>query len=211
MPVDRITLIGNALDFVQTRPDIQYKGMVSGGKIEGTFTLLKHSRSLPLTLKKVSSNPSAPGVPVGLRPVAARKAAPDFALLDSKDATLKLSDYKGKVVLLDFWATYCGVCKTEIPWYEQFRSKYRSRGFAVVGVSMDTGWKAVRPFMAAEKMNYPVVIGSWGLLGRFGMHVKVLPITFLIDRDGRIADRHLGLVNKDRFEGEIERLLHEKR
>lgn len=138
------------------------------------------------------------------------KVAPDFSLRDSQGATLKLSDYKGKVVLLDFWATWCHGCRTEIPWYMEFENKYKDRGLAVIGVSMDTGWNTVKPFMAKEEMNYPVVIGNWGMLGRFGLHVQALPVTFLIDRDGRIADQHIGLVNKDQFESEIKKLLTEK-
>jgi peroxiredoxin len=208
MPIDSITLTGDMLHFTQTRLDVDYKGTLTGGKINGTF--VQHGRNMPLVLSKVSSNPKAGAVPAGLRPASSRKAAPNFSLLDSKGATIKLSDYKGKVVLLDFWATFCTVCKKEIPWYEQFEDQYKKQGFAAIGVSMDTGWKPIRPYMAKEGMNYPIVIGNWGLLGRFGLHVQALPVTFLIDRDGRIADQHVGLVNKDQFESEIKKLLTEK-
>jgi peroxiredoxin len=136
------------------------------------------------------------------------KVAPDFSLLDSDGATLKLSGYRGKVVLLDFWATWCHGCRTEIPWYMEFESKYRDKGLAVIGVSMDTGWNTVKPFMAKESMNYPVVIGSDGLLEQYGSHS--MPATYLIDREGRIADYHIGVVNKDQFESEIKKLLAEK-
>jgi peroxiredoxin len=140
------------------------------------------------------------------------RVAPDFSLLDSNGATLTLSDYKGKVVLLDFWATWCGGCKTEIPWYMEFENKYKDNGLAVIGVSlavigvsMDTDWKTVKPFLAEEKMNYPVVIGNEALLAGYGS--LEMPATYLIDRDGRIADYHIGVVNKDQFEGEIKKLL----
>lgn len=136
------------------------------------------------------------------------KVAPDFSLLNSQGATLKLSDYKGKVVLLDFWAIWCHGCRTEIPWYMEFESKYKNRGLAVIGVSMDTGWKTVKPFMAKEKMNYPVVIGNESLLSRYGSHA--MPATYLIGRGGKIADYHIGVVNKDQFESEIKKLLAEK-
>jgi peroxiredoxin len=135
-----------------------------------------------------------------------RKAAQDFTLRDSNGASVKLSDYKGKVVLLDFWATWCEGCKIEIPWYMEFEDRYKKSGFAAIGVSMDSDWKAVKPFLAEKKMNYPVVPGSDGLLNLYG--VRALPATFLIDRDGRIADSHFGMVNEDAFESEIRVLLH---
>lgn len=116
-----------------------------------------------------------------------------------------LSQYKGNVVLLDFWATWCHGCRTEIPWYMEFENKYKDKGLAVIGVSMDTGWNTVKPFMAKEKMNYPVVLGSDGLMEHYGSHS--MPATYLIDREGRIADYHIGVVNKDQFESEIKKLL----
>ena len=141
-----------------------------------------------------------------LTPANSRKLSPDFTLTDSKGASVKLSDYKGKVVLLDFWATWCGGCKVEIPWYMEFQNKYKESGLSVVGVSMDEdGWKSVKPFLATNKINYPIVIGNSDLGGQFG--VSGLPLTLLIDRNGKIADSHAGMVDKDTFEREIQSLL----
>jgi peroxiredoxin len=138
-----------------------------------------------------------------------RKAAPDFNLNDSKGFPLKLSDYKGRVVLLDFWATWCHGCKTEIPWYMEFERKYKRRGLAVIGVSMDDdGWKSVRPFLREHQLNYPVAIGNQDLAKMYG--VDSMPVTLLIDREGKIADSHSGVVNKDGFEREIQTLLQER-
>jgi peroxiredoxin len=138
----------------------------------------------------------------------ARKTAPDFTLTDENGATVELSQYKGRVVLLDFWATWCHGCKTEIPWYTEFESKYKNRGLAVIGVSMDAGgWKSVKPFIAEEKMNYAVVIGNEALAGRY--NVTAMPVTLLIDRNGKIADSHSGVVDKAAWEQEIEGLLSE--
>src|ERR1700741_756615 len=78
-----------------------------------------------------------------LAPAAQRQAAPDFPLADANEKPITLSAYKGNVVLLDFWATWCGGCKQEIPWYVEFDEKYKRQGLAVIGVSMDEdGWKA---------------------------------------------------------------------
>jgi peroxiredoxin len=147
------------------------------------------------------------GTPVTVEAEKNRKAAPDFALKDIKGADVTLSDYKGKVVLLNFWATWCGPCKIEIPWFSEFQEKYRVRDFAVIGVSMDEdGWDAVKPYVEGKKMNYRVVIGNDALSQLFG-GVESLPTTLLIDRDGKIAARHTGLVSKSNYEGEILALL----
>ena len=143
-----------------------------------------------------------------LTPANSRKLSPDFTLTDSKGASVKLSDYKGKVVLLDFWATWCGGCKVEIPWYMEFQNTYKEKGLSVVGVSMDDdGWKSVKPFIAENKINYPIVIGNSDLGTQFG--VSALPLTLLVDRNGKIADSHAGMVDKDAFEREIQVLLKE--
>ena len=144
-----------------------------------------------------------------------RKPAPNFILTDAKGDTINLSTYKGKVVLLDFWATWCGGCKTEIPWYMEFNAKYKDRGLAVIGVSMDEdGWKVVKPFLALEKdpetgghtaMKYPVVIGSASLAKQY--HLTSMPMTLLIDREGRIAVSYSGMVDKDDWESTIRSLL----
>ncbi|HTE90451.1 MAG TPA: TlpA disulfide reductase family protein, partial [Terriglobales bacterium] len=127
---------------------------------------------------------------------------------DSKGASVRLSDYKGKVVLLDFWATWCHGCKTEIPWYMEFQNKYKDKGLAVIGVSMDDdGWKSVKPFVEEQKMNYAVVIGNQELAKLYA--VDALPVTLLIDRNGKIAVSHAGMVEKDAFEKEIQALLQD--
>jgi len=147
-----------------------------------------------------------------VKPDKDRKVAPDFTLKDASGASVKLSDYKGKVVILDFWATWCGPCKIEIPWFMEFEQEYKDRGFAVVGVSMDEdGWAAVKPYIEARKINYRILLGNDHVGDLYG-GVDSLPTTFLIDRTGRIAAVHVGLeMGKDGFKNEIDRLLQGNR
>ena len=141
-----------------------------------------------------------------LKPVKERKAAPDFSLKDTDGRTVKLSDYKGKVVLLNFWATWCGPCKIEIPWFVEFEQQLKHRGFAVLGVAMDEdGWEVVKPFIAELRVNYRTLMGNDSIAQLYG-GVDSLPTSFLIDREGKIASIHVGLVSKGDYEHEIEQL-----
>jgi peroxiredoxin len=133
--------------------------------------------------------------------------APDFTLKDAKGERLRLADYKGKVVLLNFWATWCGPCKTEIPWFIDFEKEFQSRGFTVVGVSMDEdGWKAINPYLAEHKINYPIVLANEEVNEAYG-GIEALPTTLLIGRDGKVRFLHAGLISREDYEKEIRQLL----
>jgi len=139
-----------------------------------------------------------------------RHLAPDFTLKDATGADVKLSDYRGKVVLLNFWATWCGPCGLEIPWFIQFEQQYKSRGFEVLGISMDEdGWAAIKPFIAEHKMNYRVLLGN-DSVGQLYGGVDALPTTFIIDRERRIAAPYVGLAGRNEYSQEIEKLLADK-
>jgi cytochrome c biogenesis protein CcmG/thiol:disulfide interchange protein DsbE len=155
----------------------------------------------------VACSHSIPADAASLRAGKDRKAAPDFALKDSNGAAVKLSDYKGKVVLLNFWATWCGPCKVEIPWFIEFQQQYKDKGFEVLGVAMDDeGWQAVKPYLTERKVNYRVLLGNDSVTQLYG-GVDSLPTTFVIDKEGRIASAHVGLVAKHEYLGEIQSLL----
>lgn len=147
--------------------------------------------------------------PADLTPRDSRKPLPEVALTDDKGAPVSLSTYKGHVVLLDFWATWCTGCKEEIPWFMEFQDKYNKTGLTVVGASLDDdGWKSVKPFLREHKINYRIVLGTMESAKPFGID-KGMPISVLIDRAGKIADIHPGMVDKDAFEREIQTLLKE--
>ena len=142
-----------------------------------------------------------------VKPDKQRKAAPDFTLKDANGKEFKLSEYKGKIVLLNFWATWCGPCKIEIPWFIEFEQKYKDKGFAVLGISMDDdGWQAVKPYLEEKKINYRVAVGNDSIGSLYG-GVDSLPTTFVIDREGRVASTHIGLVGKNDYQNEIVQLL----
>jgi peroxiredoxin len=144
-----------------------------------------------------------------VKPEKERKPAPEFALKDADGKTVKLSDYKGKVVLLNFWATWCGPCKMEIPWFIDFEKEYKDKGFAVLGVAMDDdGWDAVKPYLEEKKVNYRMVLGNDQVAEQYG-GVDSLPTSILIDRDGRIATMHIGLVSKSDYRNDIIQLLEQ--
>jgi thiol-disulfide isomerase/thioredoxin len=133
--------------------------------------------------------------------------APDFTLQDARGARFSLSDYRGRVVLLNFWATWCTPCQAEIPWFSEFERSYGQRGFAVIGIAMDDdGWKPVMPFLIAKGINYRVAVGNETLTQKYG-GLEALPETLLIDREGRIAVRHVGVLGRNQSETEIVRLL----
>jgi peroxiredoxin len=150
-----------------------------------------------------------PSAEPAVAPASQRAAAPDFTLTDSNGKAIRLADYRGKVVLLDFWATWCTGCKVEIPWYMEFQKKYQRRGLSSIGVAMDEeGWDKVTPYLRQKPITYPIVVGDADLAKTY--NVTSLPVTLLIDRHGRVADAHSGMVVKAEWEREIRALVAER-
>jgi peroxiredoxin len=139
-----------------------------------------------------------------------RTYAPDFALPDSQGNTIRLSAYRGQVVVVNFWATWCNPCLVEIPWFIEFQQKHGSAGFTVIGVSLDEGWAEISPYMAKQAINYPVVLGKMDVLQSYS-GLESLPTTLILDRQGRVSATHVGLVSKSVYEHDILTALAEPR
>src|SRR5688500_5812786 len=140
--------------------------------------------------------------------VSRRKANLDFTVKDIAGKDVRLSQYQGQVVLLNFWATWCVPCKREIPALTALYRDYRKRGFVVLGVSVDSEIRAIKPFAREMKMNYPVLIGAGheDLSKAFGPFIG-FPTSVLVGRDGKMCVRHTGLVTRAQLERQIGALL----
>jgi len=153
-------------------------------------------------------HPGLSGAPVG-KTGGGGTPAPNFSLQDLNGQALSLAKYHGRVVLLDFWATWCGPCREEIPQFVALQDRYRDQGLQVIGISMDDGPKPVRGFYREFKMNYPVALGTEQVAESYG-GVMGLPVTFLIDRDGRLAAKYDGAVEMATIEHQVRALLQAK-
>jgi thiol-disulfide isomerase/thioredoxin len=132
--------------------------------------------------------------------------APDFSLTDIQGHPLKLADFRGKVVVLDFWATWCGPCRIEIPSFVELQKRYDTQGFSMIGISMDDTPDPVVDFYKELQMNYPVAVGDSRMGDLYG-GIPGLPTTYVIGRDGRIYAKHVGAMDPGVFESEIKELL----
>src|SRR3954470_16813228 len=135
------------------------------------------------------------------------KPAPEFALESLDGKTVRLSDFRGKAVLVNFWATWCQPCKIEMPWFEEMQKEYGPNGFQVLGIAMDDASKEdIAKFAKDMGVNYPILLGKESVGDSYG-GVNVLPTTYFIDRDGKIITREFGLVSRGIFEDNIKKSL----
>jgi thiol-disulfide isomerase/thioredoxin len=133
---------------------------------------------------------------------------PNWELKDPDGKTVRSSDFKGKIVVLDFWATWCGPCRAEIPAFVALQKEYAPEGLVVVGASVDEGSAAtVKDFTQKLGMNYPIVLADEKMEQAFG-GIEAIPTTFIIDRAGRVVKKDSGFANKGEFEQEIKPLLN---
>lgn len=132
-----------------------------------------------------------------------RSLAPDFSLPDLAGNQVRLSSYRGKVVLLDFWATWCDPCRDEIPRFVELQNQYNGQGLQIIGVSMDDSPEPVRDFRQKFQITYPVLMGNAKTGDLYG-GILGLPILFLLDREGRICSKHIGATDLAALEREIQ-------
>jgi peroxiredoxin len=163
--------------------------------VAGLLLLAKFRGSLPGGRARVA-------VPAGKG-----QSAPDFVLTDLQGHTVKLSDLRGKAVVLNFWATWCPPCKEEIPWFVELQKRYGAQGLQIVGVAMDDGdQKDVEKFAAANSINYPILFGKDKVADQYG-GIEYLPTTFYIDRNGVVMDRVFGRPGRDEIEQKVKRAI----
>ena len=133
--------------------------------------------------------------------------APAWKLKDVDGNVVSSDQFKGKVLVVDFWATWCGPCRTEIPGYVALQKKYRDAGLVVIGVSLDQqGPGVVKKFITTQKVDYQIVMGTDEVVEAFG-GMDAIPTTFIIDRDGNIRDRKVGAEPAEEFEGRLKEFL----
>ena len=138
----------------------------------------------------------------------AKPARLDYTLSDMNGEKVNLASLEGNVILLNFWATWCGPCKIEIPWFVEFQRKYKDHGLVVLGLSVDDTPEQIKPFAEQFQVNYPMLIG----LGQEEFQeaygpVWGIPVTFFIDREGTLCRTHMGIATKDEFQKDLDALL----
>lgn len=165
------------------------------------FAGVKSSRGPKTSAMIAGSEPLNPGEVKG-------KVAPDFVLQDLQGKQVKLSDLRGKAVLLNFWATWCGPCKVEMPWFVELQKQYGPQGLQIVGVALDdSGRDAIQKYATEMGVNYMILQGQDSVGDAYG--AIGLPTTFFIARDGKIIDSASGLVSRSEIEDNIKKALSE--
>ena len=136
-----------------------------------------------------------------------RQKAPNFILNTYAGKIIELSKLKGKVVIVNFWATWCPPCRAEIPDFIKVYNVYKSKGVEIIGIALDEeGWSKVKPFVDKNKINYPIVLGSMDIVQQYG-GIQGIPTTFFVDKNGDVADMQVGMLSKERLEQKLILLL----
>jgi len=156
-----------------------------------------------------ASQNAATGQAAADDPGASRHPAPEFTLPDMNGRSVSLSQFRGKVVILDFWATWCPPCRMEIPHFVELQGRFQSKGLEIVGVSLDQeGAAKVRPFAQQNKINYTMLVNGLPITGMYG-GISGIPTTFVLDKRGRVAQQFVGFTDESVFESLVSSLLTE--
>ena len=134
------------------------------------------------------------------------KKAPAWELIDLNGKPVKSEKYEGKVIILNFWATWCPPCRAEMPDFMKLHSAFKDKGVTFLGISLDTGLGPVKRYVRTEKVNYPILMGNSGMVADYG-GFSAIPQTFIIDAEGRINKQFMGLVKFDKLEKVIQSLI----
>jgi thiol-disulfide isomerase/thioredoxin len=165
---------------------------------------MSFSKSIPFLLTLCAaalfSQPTSVFAADALTDASSAAKAPEWKVEDLNGKSLSAADLRGKVVVLDFWATWCGPCRAEIPGYVQLQKKYQDRGLVIVGLSVDqAGPGVVKKFVSAQKVDYRVAMANDDLVSAFGP-IEAIPTTFIIDQEGRIRFKKVGSMETEEFE-----------
>ena len=165
-------------------------------------------RPKSVVVESPSSSSEAPGATGAVTCKADTKANLNYTVKDMNGASVKLADYKGKVILVNFWATWCPPCKAELPALIELYDRYKDQGLVVLGISGDDDAETLRAFASEWKINYPMIVGrdETDLMDSYGP-IYGYPISVIVGRDGSVCGKHVGPATKEEFEREIKALL----